>query len=142
MRGPIPRRHGPRRGAPRHPGSLVLHSLDRWAANPTVAVVIVAGAALWALGSVIFGFPIRWETVFQSMVAAVTVAMVFIIQHTQEREQAVTQRKLDEILRALPGADNAMITLEEAPDKELRAAANTHRELRDEATTDAVRPPG
>jgi low affinity Fe/Cu permease len=114
----------------------MLHSLGRWAANPTVALIIVSAAALWVLCSAIFGFPNRWATVFQSMVAALTVAMVFIIQHTQAREQAATQRKLDEILRALPGADNAMITLEEAPDKELLAAANTHRELRDEASTD------
>lgn len=136
MRGLIPRICGARRAAARHPGSLMLHSLGRWAANPTVALIMVSAAALWVLCSAIFGFPNRWATVFQSMVAALTVAMVFIIQHTQAREQAATQRKLDEILRALPGADNAMITLEEAPDKELLAAANTHRELRDEATTD------
>jgi low affinity Fe/Cu permease len=57
-----------------------------------------------------------------------------VIQHTQARQEAVTQRKLDEILRALPAADNALITLEEAPDSELRAAAESHREARARAT--------
>jgi hypothetical protein len=33
--------------------------------------------------------------------------MVFVIQHTQARHQAATQRKLDEIVRALPEADNS-----------------------------------
>src|ERR1017187_991245 len=30
-------------------------------------------------------------------------AMVFVIQHTRARRQAATQRKLDEILQAMPG---------------------------------------
>jgi len=46
---------------------------------------------------------------------------------------AVTQRKLDEILRASPEADNSMITLGEAPDKELKAAAEAHRDARHDA---------
>jgi Low affinity iron permease len=81
---------GRRSVALRHPGSLLLHSVDRWAANPSVALFIVAADVLWVLGSIAFGFPGRWETVFQAVVAAVTMAMVFIIQHTQAREQAAT----------------------------------------------------
>jgi len=59
--------------------------------------------------------------------------MVFVIQHTQARAQEATQRKLDEILRASPEADNSLITLEEAPDSELRAATDAHRDVRREA---------
>jgi low affinity Fe/Cu permease len=36
-------------------------------------------------------------------VSAVTLVMVFAIQHPQGREQAATQRKLDELIRALSG---------------------------------------
>jgi low affinity Fe/Cu permease len=79
------------------------------------------------------GFPGRWETVFQTLVAALTLAMVFVIQHTQARQQAATQRKLDEILRALPGADNALLSLEHASDTELRASGDVHREIRQAA---------
>ena len=49
--------------------------------------------------------------------------MVFAIQHTQARQQSATQRKLDELLRALPSADNTLISVEEAPDHELEARA-------------------
>jgi low affinity Fe/Cu permease len=75
----------------------------------------------------------RWETVFQTLVAALTLAMVFVIQHTEARQQAATQRKLDEILQALPGADNALLSLEHASDGELRASGHTHREIRQAA---------
>jgi low affinity Fe/Cu permease len=97
----------------------MLHSIDRLASRPALAVAIVVANAVWILYSAVVGFPSRIETVFQTLVAALTLAMVFVIQHTQSREQLATQRKLDEILRALPRADNALIAFEEAPDSEL-----------------------
>jgi low affinity Fe/Cu permease len=112
------------------PGSRLLHGVDRWASRPNLAVLVVLADLVWVIFSVTVGFPARLEIIFQTLVGAVTLAMVFVIQHTQARQQAVTQRKLDEILRALPEADNAMITLEEAPDAQLTAAANLHRKAR------------
>jgi low affinity Fe/Cu permease len=94
---------------------------------------MVSVGVVWVAGSVVFGFPSRVETAFQTVVAAVTLAMVFVIQHTQGREQRATQRKLDEILQALPEADNALIAFEEASDPEVRAAHETHRRLRHDA---------
>jgi low affinity Fe/Cu permease len=120
--------------SPHPPGSRVLHAVDRVASRPHLAVVLVTADVLWVLFSIATGFPTRLEVGFETVVAAITVAMVFVIQHTQARQEAVTQRKLDEILRALPAADNALITLEEAPDSELRAAAESHREVRARAT--------
>jgi len=117
----------------RHLGSRVLHALVRWAANPTLALSVVTADVLWVLYSAVFGFPARLETVFQTLAAAMTLAMVFVIQHTQARAQEATQRKLDEILRASPEADNSLITLEEAPDNELKAATDAHRDARRDA---------
>jgi low affinity Fe/Cu permease len=117
----------------RHAGSRVLHALDRWAAKPTLALSVVTAVLVWVLSSAVFGLPARLETVFQTLAAATTVAMVFVIQHTQARAQAATQRKLDEILRASPQADNTLITLEEAPDNELKAATDALREVRRDA---------
>jgi low affinity Fe/Cu permease len=94
---------------------------------------VAATAAAWIIVSVIIGFPGRWERVFQTVVAAVTLAMVFVIQHTQARQQAATQRKLDEILQALPEADNALLALEHASDDELRATGDLHRGIREAA---------
>jgi low affinity Fe/Cu permease len=48
-------------------------------------------------------------------------------------QQAATQRKLDEILQALPGADNALLALEHASDDELRATGDLRRGIREAA---------
>ena len=84
---------------PRPPVSRLLSGIDRQASRPRTALIVLTGAAVWVIISVAVGFPGRWETVFQTLVAALTLAMVFVIQHTQARQQAATQRKLDEILQ-------------------------------------------
>lgn len=125
----------------RHRGSRVLHALDRWAARPTLALGAVVAVVVWVLVSAVFGFPARLENVFWTLAAATTLIMVFVIQHTQARAQEATQRKLDEILRASPGADNSLVTLEEAPDNELKAATAASRDVRRDARGDAGHEP-
>lgn len=119
----------------RPPGSRLLHLIDHGASRPVVAWTLVLLDAAWVVYSITVGFPTRVETVFQTLVAAATVAMVFVIQHTQSRQQLVTQRKLDEILRSLPHADNTLIALEEGSDHQLASVHADHREVRDAALT-------
>jgi low affinity Fe/Cu permease len=118
--------------------SRLLWEVDRWAGQPVTALGVLAAGVLWILLSVIFDFPNRWEQIFQALVAAITVTMVFVIQHTQARHQAATQRKLDEILRVLPDADNALMTLEHASDSELKATRHQHRQVRQTALDQAA----
>ena len=77
-------------------------------------------------------------TIFETVVAALTLAMVFVIQHTQARHQRATQRKLDEILLALPGTDRALVTLEHASDEELHSVGHQHRSVRQAALEDGA----
>lgn len=115
--------------------SRLLSAIDRVAARPSLAAVILLGDVAWVGFSVTVKFAPRLEVIFQTLVAAATLAMVFVIQHTQARQQAATQRKLDEILRALPEADNRYLALEHAPDPVLRAARESHGRDRDAALT-------
>ena len=111
----------------------MLHAIDRLASHPITAVVVVTADAVWLAASVALSFPTRLETIFQTLVAALTLAMVFVIQHTQSREKVATQRKLDEILRALPQADNTLIALEDGSDDQLTRIREHHRGLRAKA---------
>ncbi|MDR0346129.1 MAG: low affinity iron permease family protein [Nocardiopsaceae bacterium] len=115
-----------------------LSRLDRYASRPLTAMIIISGVGIWIVISVAVGFPSRWEIVFQSLVAALTLAMVFVIQHTQARQQRATQRKLDEILLAMPTADNSLLALEHASDQELRDAGHQHRKARRAAVEEGL----
>jgi low affinity Fe/Cu permease len=116
--------------------SRTLSGLDQRASHPLLALSVVTATAGWLVVSAIEGFPSQPERVFQTLVGAVTLAMVFVIQHTQARQQSATQRKLDEILRSLPEADNALLTLEHASDSELRATGDSHQAIRHAAIND------
>ena len=74
---------------------------------------------VWAVIGVVTGFPSWWQVALYSTTSAVTVVMVFAIQHTQRREQLVIQRKLDELVRAQPDADDRVIAAEGATDAQL-----------------------
>jgi len=64
----------------------------------------------WHLGWVGYGAavgcPSYWLAILSSVSSVVTVVMLmlFAIQHLQARDQTVIQRKLDELLRAVPQA--------------------------------------
>ena len=89
----------------------MLHVIDRAASRPAVAAIVVAADLVWVGYSAVAGFPSQLETVFQTLVGALTLAMVFVIQHTQAREQVTFHRKLDEILWALPGSDKTLLAV-------------------------------
>ena len=118
--------------------SRLLTGLDRVASHPLLAVLVVAADAAWIVTSVVLRFPAGLEAIFQTLVEGLTIAMIFVIQHTQSRLQAATQRKLDEILKALPGANNAVLSIENANDDELRNVGVSHNAIRQEAIDDAI----
>ena len=67
-----------------------------------VAAALIVG---WLALGLTTGFPDWWETALYVTTGSVTFVMVFVIQHTQQRQTAATQRKLDELLRSSELAD-------------------------------------
>jgi len=54
---------------------------------------------------------------------------VFLIQNTQNRDTEALQIKLDEIIRSMDLANNALLDLEEMDDKELDRIRETYQVL-------------
>jgi low affinity Fe/Cu permease len=113
--------------------SQILYRAEHYSSLPGVAIVIIlALVCIVAVGAAL-DFPTRWVDCFEVSASALTLAMVFAIQHTQGREQAATQRKLDELLRALPGAAESLMMLEEAPKEFLMDVEQSQRDTRSES---------
>jgi len=55
--------------------------------------------------------------------------MVFLIQNTQNRDSAAVQLKLDELIRAVEGAHNALLDLEELDQAELERLRADYEKL-------------
>lgn len=117
----------------RHWSSRVLHRVDE-ATSRSVAGLLAGGAVvLWTGVGFFTGFDDWWQVVLYSVSACVTLLMVFVIQHSTTRQQLSMQRKLDELLRAVPGTDDRVIAVEEAPDDELEELAGQSLERRERA---------
>jgi low affinity Fe/Cu permease len=113
--------------------SRILYRAEHYSSLPGVAMVIIVALVCVVATGAALGFPTRWVDSFEVSASAITLAMVFAIQHTQGREQAATQRKLDELLRALPGAAESLMMLEEAPKEVMLDVEQSQRDSRSES---------
>jgi low affinity Fe/Cu permease len=83
----------------------------------------------WATTGPLFHFSDTWQLVINTGTTIVTFLMVFLIQNTQNRDSVAMQIKLDELLRALKGAQTAMADLEDLTEAELDAFKKHYSEL-------------
>jgi low affinity Fe/Cu permease len=118
-------------------GSRVLHQLGRFSQSTMASTAALLVSATFLLVALLAPRATPVLTAFEAFAAAVTLVMVFALQHTQARQQAAIQRKLDEILQSLPGADNRLVQLENASEHELADHADRHTQLRDDAVNAA-----
>jgi low affinity Fe/Cu permease len=74
---------------------------------------------VWIVTGPLFRFSDTWQLVINTGTTIVTFLMVFLIQNTQNRDSEALQVKLDEIIRSIEGAHNALLDLEELEDTDL-----------------------
>jgi low affinity Fe/Cu permease len=95
--------------------SKAVHHLQEWSARTFatgLAVMVSIGVLVTAGVSRHGSWLLVW---FGTAASAITLVMVFVLQHTQTLQQVALQHKLDELLRALPGTDERLIKLETEP---------------------------
>jgi low affinity Fe/Cu permease len=110
--------------------SRILYKIEHYTVLPAVALVATVAVITLVVAIAILDFPKNWVAAFELSVSSITLIMVFAIQHTQGREQAATQRKLDELIRASPGANESLMMLEEAPREFMLDVEDEHRDVR------------
>ena len=99
-----------------------------------IAFMFAVGIVLaWAISGPLFGFSDTWQLVINTGTTIVTFLMVFLIQHTQNRDTEALQVKLDELIRATNGAHNALLDLEELEEDDLDRIRAAYEKLAKEA---------
>jgi low affinity Fe/Cu permease len=101
--------------------------------KPVTFMIAVSVIVVWAITGPIFGFSDTWQLVINTGTTIITFLMVFLIQNTQNRDSEAMQVKLDELIRATEGAQNALLDLEELEEEELDRIKAGYEEIAEQA---------
>ena len=101
----------------------VFRRLSNWTAervgSPAAFALGLMVVVVWGLSGPLFHYSDTWQLVINTGTTIVTFLMVFLIQNTQNREARAMQIKLNELIRAVSSARNAMVDLESCSDDEI-----------------------
>src|SRR4030081_612050 len=76
------------------------------AGRPAAFGIATALVLVWAATGPVFGYSDTWQLVINTSTTIITFLMVFLIQHTQNRDTLALQVKLAELIIAMKGAEN------------------------------------
>jgi len=105
-----------------------------WAFCGAVLVILI-----WVVTGPTFHFSDTWQLIINTATTVVTFLMVFLIQNTQNRDAKAMHLKLDELIRALKGARNQLVDLEELSDNDLKKLEEQFRRLRKQSENGRTR---
>jgi low affinity Fe/Cu permease len=91
-------------------------------------IIAIAVVLTWALTGPIFKFSDTWQLVINTGTTIVTFLMVFVIQHSQNKDTIALQLKLDELI-AVSRASNKLINVESLSDEELESMQQFYSNL-------------
>ena len=98
-----------------------------------LAILIIV---VWGVTGPTFHFSDTWQLIINTGTTIVTFLMVFLIQNTQNRDAKAVHLKLDEIIRAIKGARNELVDLEDLSDEALTKLEQQFQRLRKKAELD------
>ncbi|HEY4301155.1 MAG TPA: low affinity iron permease family protein [Candidatus Didemnitutus sp.] len=98
-------------------------------AHPAAFALAVASVAVWAVFGPVTHYSEIWQLWINTSTTILTFLMVFLLQNAQTRDTKALHVKMDELLRALRGARNELIDLENLSEGELDRYYAEFREL-------------
>jgi len=113
---------------------------DKWFANMAQSAAKAAGSSPaflaiclitlpWVVTGPVFHWSDTWQLIINTLTNIVSMLMVFLIQNTQNRESAALQLKVEELLRAVRGAQDSFINLEALNQEDLEGLKEKYARL-------------
>ena len=84
---------------------------------------------VWGITGPAFGFSNTWQLVINTGTTIITFLMVFIIQHSQNKDTVAIQLKLNELIAASSTASNRLIDVEDLTTRELETLKKFYIQL-------------
>ena len=87
--------------------------------KPAAFIIACIVIIIWAVTGPVFNFSDTWQLVINTGTTIITFLMVFVIQHSQNKDTVAIQLKLNELIAASHDASNRLISIEDLTDEEL-----------------------
>lgn len=111
-------------------------AITQWSGKPWTSGIAVLVVVVWGASGPLFGFSDTWQLVINTGTTIITFLMVFVIQHTQNKDTQALELKLNEIVAAIGGASNRLIDVENLSSAELATLHSHYCELAELAKKD------
>jgi low affinity Fe/Cu permease len=122
-----------------HQGNILSRfatAATKWTGSTAAFVTAVLIIVVWASIGRIFHYSDTWQLVINTGTTIVTFLMVFLIQRSQNKDALAVQLKLDEIVAAMEGASNRLISVEDLSEEELKVLRIHYKRLAEMAKSD------
>jgi low affinity Fe/Cu permease len=106
----------------------VAHGITSFLGSGKAVIAIAMVVAGWLAWGFAGDFTRAWELTATAGAPVVTLFMLVVLQHAQNRESTATRLKLNELLLALEEPDTEVVTAEDKPDEELHALSREYRD--------------
>src|SRR5262245_59581919 len=103
--------------------------ITKWTGQSSAFALACAVILVWAVTGPLFHFSDTWQLVINTGTTVVTFLMVFLIQHSQNKESLAVQLKLNELVAAVNGASNRLIDVEDLTERDLALLHTFYRRL-------------
>ena len=94
-------------------------AVTRWAGSTSAFITALSVVVIWLATGPIFHYSDTWQLVINTGTTIITFLMVFLIQRAQNKESLAVQLKLNEIVAAIDGASNRLISIEDLSEHDL-----------------------
>jgi low affinity Fe/Cu permease len=115
----IPDCGAPSRGIASSFGHLA-SAVTRWAGSSLAFGVAFCGILIWAACGPIFGYSENWQLVVNTTTTIITFLMVFLIQQSQNKDSQAVHLKLNELIASHRHASDALVSIEDLDEEQLR----------------------
>ncbi len=104
--------------------------------RPYAFIIATFIIIIWAFTGPVFHFSDTWQLVINTGTTIITFLMVFVIQHSQNKDTLALQLKLNELIAANSRASNRLISIEELTEDELDTIKSFYSHLATSSKTE------
>ncbi|HTA66514.1 MAG TPA: low affinity iron permease family protein [Xanthomonadaceae bacterium] len=115
----------------------IAKGVSRFTGSAVCFGLALGAVAVWAATGPMFKYSDNWQLVINTGTTIITFLMVFLIQNSQNRDTEAIHIKLDELIRATHGAQNALLDLEDLEPEELAKFRASYTRLAGRAKDEA-----